>query len=81
MLVEKHEREREEMLAGQYHLYLRKTACFGHELDSDHLEQVTAAEFGEHPGECEISSSQGGEYEVQICLLGCTADDGGSTYL
>jgi hypothetical protein len=22
---------------------------------------------------CEISSSHGGEYEVQICLLGCTA--------
>jgi hypothetical protein len=21
---------------------------------------------------CEISSSHGGEYEVQICLLGCT---------
>jgi hypothetical protein len=26
-----------------------------------------------------ISSSHGGEYEVQICLLG--SDDGGSTYL
>jgi hypothetical protein len=23
--------------------------------------------------ECEISSSHGGKYEVQICLLGCTA--------
>jgi hypothetical protein len=22
---------------------------------------------------CEISSSHGGEYEVQVCLLGCTA--------
>jgi hypothetical protein len=22
---------------------------------------------------CDISSSQSGEYEVQICLLGCTA--------
>jgi hypothetical protein len=22
---------------------------------------------------CEISNSHGGEYEVQICLLGCTA--------
>jgi hypothetical protein len=22
---------------------------------------------------CEISSSHGGEYEAQICLLGCTA--------
>jgi hypothetical protein len=22
---------------------------------------------------CEVSSSHGGEYEVQICLLGCTA--------
>jgi hypothetical protein len=34
----------------------------------------------------EISSSHGGEYDVQNCLLGCTAgmiipDDGGSTHL
>jgi hypothetical protein len=33
------------------------------------------------PKECEISSSHGGEYEVQNCLLGCTADDGDSTHL
>jgi hypothetical protein len=26
-----------------------------------------------HQGVSEISSSQGGEYEVQNCLLGCTA--------
>jgi hypothetical protein len=26
-----------------------------------------------HKDGCEISSSHGGEYEVQICLLGCTA--------
>jgi hypothetical protein len=32
--------------------------------------------------QCEISSSHGGEYDVQNCLLGCTAVyDGGSTYL
>jgi hypothetical protein len=36
---------------------------------------------------CEISSSHGGDYDVQNCLLGCTAttgiipDDGGSTHL
>jgi hypothetical protein len=24
---------------------------------------------------CEISSSHGGEYDVQSCLLGCTADN------
>jgi hypothetical protein len=35
---------------------------------------------------CEISSSHGGEYDVQNCLLGYTAytlipDDGGSTHL
>jgi hypothetical protein len=50
-----------------------------------------------YKGLCEISSSHGGEYDVQNCLLGCTAaynncrptfqrcvlppDDGGSTYL
>jgi hypothetical protein len=33
---------------------------------------------------CEISSSHGGEYDVQSCLLGYTVyipDDGGSTHL
>jgi hypothetical protein len=34
---------------------------------------------GELGSDREISSSHGGEYDVQNCLLGCT--DGGSTYL
>jgi hypothetical protein len=35
--------------------------------------EILPEEFPAFLFECEISSSHGGEYEVQICLLGCTA--------
>jgi hypothetical protein len=30
---------------------------------------------------CEISSSHGGEYDVQSCLLGCAEDNSEHTYV
>jgi hypothetical protein len=34
---------------------------------------VLSLKLNDIPGVCEILSSHGGEYDVQSCLLGCTA--------